>query len=232
MTCKAYKTNFEKYTEGVLDQAAQDDLLQHIKTCSACATAHREFFHMQEILQDSMTPSHAGKQTIAQAITHLEIQPQRQGVVSERVLSVVKYGVAAVAFLVIGLMLGSHRLHNPAPAQPALTITVAQLQGEVLVRHAWETDWRKMTVEESIYEGDAFRSLHQASLVLFLDKDNTVSLNENSSLDLLEYNGQTEFEVTYGTVKATLEGPHEPFFIRTPQGRFEALGTEFIVRVR
>ncbi len=89
-----------------------------------------------------------------------------------------------------------------------------------------------MTPEESIYKGDAFLSLHQASLILSLAQNNTVSLNENSSLNLLEYNGQTEFGITYGTVKAKLDGPHEPFFISTPQGRFEALGTEFIVRVR
>jgi len=89
-----------------------------------------------------------------------------------------------------------------------------------------------MTPAESIYKGDAFLSLHQASLILSLAKNNTVSLNENSSLNLLEHNGRTEFGITYGTVKAKLVGPHEPFFISTPQGRFEALGTEFIVRVR
>ena len=55
---------------------------------------------------------------------------------------------------------------------------------------------------------------------------------QNSSLNLMQYNGQTEFGIAYGTVKSSLDGPHEPFFISTPQGRLEALGTEFIVRVR
>jgi len=146
--------------------------------------------------------------------------------------SYLRYGAAAAVFLIVGLYIGSRQSPDPISGQKPLTIAVSQLQGDVLVRHTWEDGWKKMTPEESIYKGDAFLSLHQASLVLSLDKNNMVSLNENSSLNLLEYNGQTEFGITYGTVKAKLDGPHEPFFISTPQGRFEALGTEFIVRVR
>ena len=232
MTCETYKTTFKRYTEGILAQQALEELQQHIKTCSACQTAYREFSHMQEILEDSLNPSDTCKQKISQAITGLQIQPQKQVPSRTALASFLKYGAAAAVFLVIGLYIGSQQSPNPISQQKPLNITVSQLEGDVLVRHAWENGWKTMTPEESIYTGDAFLSLHQASLILSLAKNNTVSLNENSSLNLLEYNGQTEFGITYGTVKAKLDGPHDPFFISTPQGRFEALGTEFIVRVR
>ncbi len=232
MTCEAYKTSFHRYMEGILEQQAQEDLQQHIETCSACKAAYKDLSHMQVTLQDSLNPSTTCKQKISQAITNLKIQPQKSVPSRMALAPFLRYGAAAAVFLAIGLFIGSRQSPNPISQQKPLNITVSQLQGDVLVRHTWENGWEKMTPEESIYEGDAFLSLHQASLALSLDKNNTVSLNENSSLNLLEYNGQTEFGITYGTVKATLDGPHEPFFISTPQGRFEALGPEFIVRVR
>jgi phage shock protein A len=77
MTCEAYKTTFKRYTEGILAQQALEDLQQHVKTCSACQSAYREFSHMQDILKDSMNPSNSCKQKISQAITNLNIQPQK-----------------------------------------------------------------------------------------------------------------------------------------------------------
>ena len=232
MACEAYKTSFHKYMEGILEERALEDLRQHIKTCSQCRTEQWEFSHMQDILEDSMNPSDSCRQKISQAITNLNVQPQKK-IASRKVLaSFLRYGAAAAVFLIVGLHIGSRQSPNPMHQQKPLSVTVSQLDGDVLVRHPWEGGWKRMTSEESIYKGDAFLSLHQASLILSLGTNNTVSLNENSSLDLLEHNGQTEFGIEYGTVKAKLAGPHEPFFISTPQGRFEALGTEFIVRVR
>ncbi|MHC4629215.1 MAG: FecR domain-containing protein [Planctomycetota bacterium] len=232
MACEAYKTSFHKYMEGILEQQALEDLQQHIETCSQCRAEQREFSYMQDILRDSMNPSDSCKQKISQAITDLNIQPQK-GIPSRTALAAfLRYGAAAAVFLIVGLHIGSRQSPKPVPQQKPLNVAVSELQGDVLVKHAWEDGWKRMTSEESIYKGDAFVSLHQASLILSLGTNNTVSLNENSSLDLLEHNGQTEFGIEYGTVKAKLAGPHEPFFIRTPQGRFEALGTEFIVRVR
>jgi len=232
MTCEAYKTIFNKYMEGILEQQALEDLQQHVKTCSKCRAEQREFYRMEDILKDSMNPSDSCKQKISQAIRNINIQPQKQVRSRTEWASFLRYGAAAAVFLVIGLYIGSRQSPNPISKQKPLNITVSQLQGDVLVRHVWDDNWKKMAPEESIYKGDAFLSLHQASFILSLAKNNTVSLNENSSLNLLEHNGQTEFGITYGTVKAKLDGPHEPFFISTPQGRFEGLGTEFIVRVR
>ncbi|MFC1763988.1 FecR domain-containing protein [Planctomycetota bacterium] len=232
MTCKAYQTIVNHYKEGILDQEALDDLQQHIKTCSACGAVVSEFSQMQMILEDSLHSSNTGKEKISQAITEIEIHPRTQAPFRKLLIPLARYGTAAAVFLVLGLFWGSRKAPDASSQQQALGIVVSKLQGNVLVKHPWENHWQKMSPGESIYEGDTFLSLHEAALVLSLDPNNAVTLNENSSLALLEYNGRTEFEITYGTVKATLDGPHEPFFVSTPQGRFEALGTEFIVRVR
>lgn len=218
--------------EGVLDSQAREELEQHIPTCPACTAALKDFSYMQEIVSDSMNPATTGPQAVSKAIGDMKLPVSKAISPIRWWIPILRYSTAAAIFLVVGLFLGSLGPTAPQADRTPLAIAVAQLQGDVLVKHAWENRWKKITAEEPIYQGDAFRSLHQASLVLSLDPNSTVVLNENSSLDLLEFNGQTEFEITYGTVKATLEGPHDPFFISTPQGRFEALGTEFIVRVR
>ncbi|HUT46836.1 MAG TPA: FecR domain-containing protein [Sedimentisphaerales bacterium] len=45
------------------------------------------------------------------------------------------------------------------------------------------------------------------------------------------YNDETQFFLEHGECTASLESPHGPFFISTPNGRVEALGTEFTVTV-
>ena len=141
MTCEAYKIIFQKYMEGILEQQALEDLQQHIQTCSECGAEQREFSHMQGILKDSMNPSNCGKQKISQAITKLNIQPQKQVPSRTALASFLRYGAAAAVFLVIGLYIGSRQSPNPISQQKPLNITVSQLQGDVLVRHVWEDDW-------------------------------------------------------------------------------------------
>jgi ferric-dicitrate binding protein FerR (iron transport regulator) len=232
MTCKNYQPIFDRYMEGILPPTELEDLREHMKTCPACRAAFQEFSHMQTLVQDSLKAPASGREKIAKVIADTEIGPPMQHSSRTPLSRFWGYSAAAAVFLVIGLFVGSRYASRPVSPQKPLAISISNLQGDVLIRHPWEDGWKKLTAEESVYKGDAFVSLHQASIVLVLDENNTVTLNENSALDLLEYNGQAEFKIPYGTVKATLKGPHEPFFISTPQGRFQALGTEFIVRVQ
>lgn len=231
MTCEAYKIIFHQYMEGVLEQKALEDFQQHIESCSKCRVEQREFSRMQGIVKDAMNPSIDYEQKISQVIANIDIRPQKPPLSPAALISCLKYSVAAAVFLVIGVYVGSRYLPNFMILQKPLSIAVSQLQGEVLIRHAWEDDWKILTAEESIYEGDAFLALDQSSLILSLAENKTVSLSENSSVNLLEYNGQTEFGIRYGTIKAKLDGPHGPFFISTPNGRVEALGTAFTITV-
>jgi ferric-dicitrate binding protein FerR (iron transport regulator) len=62
-------------------------------------------------------------------------------------------------------------------------------------------------------------------------KDSTLELNQNSMLVLKSYNGGTKFHLEHGKLAAALKSPHPPFFVSTPHGQVEALGTEFTVNV-
>ena len=90
---------------------------------------------------------------------------------------------------------------------------------------------RPLEVGSNIYLGDTFHSTAKSAFILKLDKESTLELNQNSMLVLRLYNDETQFFLEHGECTASLESPHEPFFISTPNGRMEALGTEFTVTV-
>jgi ferric-dicitrate binding protein FerR (iron transport regulator) len=58
-----------------------------------------------------------------------------------------------------------------------------------------------------------------------------VTLTAGGVLSIAHQDGGMEFELTHGTMRAVMREGHPPFAIRTPQGRLEALGTEFTVSV-
>lgn len=233
MNCAQYQSIFDAYVDGSVTLQQKQLLQKHIQDCDACRRQYQEHLKMQTVLSECFTLSQPSEQAL-QSILTVVSSPEFTADTSRRpAFRWGGYALAAGIFLVIGLLLGSGRLTPPAlPPDKPLAISISDLRGDILVKHPWDDDWKMLTDAEPIYKGDSFRSLHQSAVKLVLGPGKFVELNENSSLNLLEYNGKTEFGIAYGTVKSTLEGPHEPFYISTPQGRFEALGTEFIVRVR
>ena len=101
----------------------------------------------------------------------------------------------------------------------------------VLVRHDGSDSWQPLQSGAVVYRGDMFHSVAKAEFVLDLGNNSTIKVNPNSMLVLVAYGGKTEFSLEHGECTASLQSPHGPFFIRTPQGRVEALGTEFTVTV-
>ena len=110
-------------------------------------------------------------------------------------------------------------------------IRIVKIDGTVLARHEGSNVWQILDADSNIYLGDTFHSTAMSACVLKLDKKSTLELNQNSMLVLKKYNGQTQFFLEHGECTASLESPHGPFFINTPHGRVEALGTEFTVKV-
>ena len=108
---------------------------------------------------------------------------------------------------------------------------VARLEGTVLVKHQDSDLWYPLMPGSGIYLGDTFHSTAKSAFVLELEDKSTLELNQNSMLVLKLYNGETQFFLEHGECTASLESPHGPFFISTPHGRVEALGTEFTVTV-
>jgi ferric-dicitrate binding protein FerR (iron transport regulator) len=79
--------------------------------------------------------------------------------------------------------------------------------------------------------GDQLWSGSASSINLTLKDDSLITLNASGALCLTHHDGRVEFELTHGTMRAVLREGHPPFVVRTPQGRLEALGTDFTVSV-
>lgn len=110
-------------------------------------------------------------------------------------------------------------------------ISAGKIEGTVLVRHEGSDVWQILGVDSNIYIGDTFHSTAKSACALKLSGKSTLELNQNSMLVLKLYNGETQFFLEHGECTASLESPHGRFFISTPHGRVEALGTEFTVTV-
>ncbi len=143
--------------------------------------------------------------------------------------------IAAGILLAIGLLLGFTIGRAGKSARIPLTaqvpISIGNIEGTVLVRHEGSDVWQMLDADSNIYLGDTFHSTAMSACVLKLDEESTLELNQNSMLVLKLYNGETQFFLEHGECTASLQSPHGPFFISTPHGRVEALGTEFTVTV-
>jgi len=145
--------------------------------------------------------------------------------------------VAASIFLAVGLLsgFGLARLNADkriaVPTTAKVPMKVARLEGTALVKHQDSELWYPLMPGSGIYLGDTFHSAANSAFVLELEDKSMIELNQNSMLVLKLYNGGTQFHLEHGKLAAALESPHSPFFVSTPHGRVEALGTEFTVTV-
>ncbi|MHC4537840.1 MAG: FecR family protein, partial [Planctomycetota bacterium] len=141
--------------------------------------------------------------------------------------------IAAGILLAIGLTLGfaMGRASIDKPTGAKVPMRVAELDGKVLVRHEGLNAWQDLKADSTIHLGDKFHSTTKSEFVLEMDDKSRIEVNQNSMLVLKLYNGETQFFLEHGRCTAALESPHPPFFISTPHGRVEALGTEFTVTV-
>jgi ferric-dicitrate binding protein FerR (iron transport regulator) len=141
--------------------------------------------------------------------------------------------IAAGILLAIGLTLGfaMGRASKDKPTGAKVPMRIAELDGTVLVRHEGLDSWQVLKADSPIHLGDTFHSATKSGFVLEMEDKSTIEVNQNSMLVLKLYNGETQFFLEYGRCTAALESHHPPFFIGTPHGRVEALGTEFTVTV-
>lgn len=234
--CDMAKNLIEKVLERIISEAELAELRSHAETCEAC----REEFHrcslVEEVVKDAFICQTAAEQARTQVLAKLTVQPRPQ--VSAVRLPWMRFAAAASVILGIGLLLGfvagQMRLTEPPPKPPLVQVPmqVGDLEGTVLVKHESSDVWQPLQSGAPVYLGDMFHSTPRSGFVLELeDNKSTIEVNQNSMLALTSYNGETQFFLEQGECTASLQSPHDPFFIRTPHGRVEALGTEFTVTV-
>jgi len=233
--CQRYKELIERYLDGTLTDSQRAELKAHTLECEPCRLEFERVALLGETIRESFSPGQAAEQAGASVLAKLAAQPQPR-----RGRSWAFWGRVAVAACVLlavgglaGFALGRSGIPQK-PQRPPLTpvpLQVAELHGTVLVRHQGYDVWQALKAGADICLGDTFHSTAKSGFVLQLAKDSTIEVDQNSTLALTSYNGQTQFFLEHGECTANLESPHGPFFIRTPHGRVEALGTEFTVTV-
>jgi len=232
--CRTFKDLIEKYLDGTIGKGRLEELKAHVATCKTCAEEFRRSALMQEAIADalqSQVTAHDAAQVVMERLPNrMNVRPRRAGVWVIHA----RLAAAAMVLLAVGLI-GGFVAGRRGPAGPALTVTpmqVARVDGMVLVRHEGSDTWQTLRNDSTVCLGDTFHCASGADLTLQLkDGKSTLELSENSMLALRAYDSETRFFLEHGHCRASLESPHGPFFIETPHGRAEALGTEFTVTV-
>jgi ferric-dicitrate binding protein FerR (iron transport regulator) len=239
-TCEKYKKFIEEFVNGTISDEQLTELRNHTETCKSCREEFKRCVLLQDVLKHSLSSQTTAGQASASVMSKLSAKSDHrlQFALHGPALSVRRQAaVAAAIILAVGLFLG-FALGRAGTNKPMLTpltakvpINIGKLEGTVLVRHKGSDIWQTLQPGSNVYLGDTFHSTVKSACVLKLDDKSMLELNQNSMLVLKSYNGQTQFFLEHGECTANLQSPHGPFFISTPNGRMEALGTEFTVTV-
>ena len=233
--CQKYEDLIEQYLDGTISDTQLGELKIHAQDCESCRREFERSVLLDETIRDSFSPGLAAERAGASVLAKLAPQPQRRR--GGPWLLWGRVAVAACVLLAVGCLAGFVLGRAGAakePQRPPLTqvsLQVAELHGTVLVRHQGYETWNVLETGSNVHLGDTFHSAAKSGFVLELGENSMIEVDQNSMLALTSYNGQTQFYLAHGECTANLESPHGPFFIRTPQGRVEALGTEFTVTV-
>ncbi len=232
--CRKYEALIEKYLDGELADTGLAELRAHVEQCEGCREQYERMRETSRMVKAALSsPNTAGEasKAVLSRIGVARFVPAGRPVFG-------KYSpIAAGVLLAMGLVLGFNWGRRTATEQPKVVgaakvpIRVAGLEGTVIVRHQGSDVWQEVAPESDVYLGDTFHCAAKSGCVLELQDKSTLELNQNSMLVLELCNGGTELVLEHGQLAADLQSAHGPFFISTPHGRVEALGTEFTVTV-
>ena len=239
--CPSTQDTVRRSLEGGLTAAEQEALRDHLALCPSCRAALAQLDLVEEVVKDALVPPDSVEPALARIAERLKeagVAPARPAMPQLSARAGIRRWAARAALLLIGVGLGfvfqgqrATSVSNTVSREP-IAIQVAEVHGTVLVKRRNTQVWQILKPDAAIYLGDTFHTTATSGLVLGLDEDAQVKVSQNSMLVVESYDDEkTEFYLEHGQCTPVLNGPHGPFFIRTPNGRMEALGTEFTVKV-
>jgi anti-sigma factor RsiW len=233
--CQTYRNLIDEYLDGTITGTQLDELKEHARECRSCGQEFRRCALMQDVIEDAFAGTTDGVAARTRLMARLAVQPVPRAyrILLPRAVLAVAATVLVTVGLLLGFALGRTGFAGPTDVSSLVCVPmrVATVQGTVLVRHEGSEVWQALAVGAPVYLGDSFRSMAGSALGLQVEDDSTVEIEQNSMLVLKSFNGETQFFLEHGRCRADLESPHGPFFISTPHGRVEALGTEFTLKV-
>jgi hypothetical protein len=238
--CREYKVLIDEYIDGSITDTRLAELKRHTEQCESCRREFNRFTTLQDVVRGAFSARTSAQNARDAVLAEISAVPARRARTARAIPSflfgrpaTIAAGILLAAGLSLGFALG--RLGSVKPARESLEaqvpIRVARLEGAVMARHKGSDLWQTLRADSSIHLGDTFHSAASSGCVLEFEDKSTIELSQNSMLTLESYNGQTCFYLEHGECTAALESPHSPFFVSTPHGRVEALGTEFTVKV-
>jgi hypothetical protein len=235
--CVRYKSLIEKHLDGMISKDELSELHKHIQLCLSCRTEFERNTFIEDAVKQAFSSNTSPEQAGMSLVSRLSTEPDRMPLTHRSIvlLSGMRGVIAAGILLTVGVLLGFALDRNSEPStlplRAEVPIDVNNIEGTVLVKHEGSDVWHALEAGSTVYLGDTFHSAVKSACVLKLGPKSTLGLKQNSMLVLESYNGETHFRLEHGELDAALESPHPPFFISTPHGRVEALGTEFTVTV-
>jgi len=233
MNCEKYKKLIEKYLDGIISDMELADLKSHAQSCSSC----EKEFERSKTLQAVIAESFSGKISVEDAAEAVLSKLTDKKIGFPTKVSFARWMAVAASILIMVSLLSGFYLGRFSNVQTGLPLTaktplrITSLEGVVLVKHEGAALWGKLEPQSTVYVGDTFHSTAKAVFVMEFEDKSTVKLNQNSMLVLKKYNGGALFNLEQGELAAALNSPHPSFVVSTPNGRVEALGTEFTVSV-
>ncbi|MEJ2701286.1 MAG: FecR domain-containing protein [Sedimentisphaerales bacterium] len=237
MSCGEYKDLIEKYLDGAIAEDELSKLQAHIEACPLCRADFERGTFVENAVKQAFSSHTSVEQAGASLVARLSEQPNRKLCVHRPVILsggrriAVAAGIVLAFGLVLGFALGRAGEPTEAPLKAEVPIRVAHIEGIVLVKHEGSNLWQVPDTSSKVHLGDTFHSAAKSVCRLKFEDKSSLELDQNSMLVLQSYDGGTQFYLEHGKLDAALESPHPPFFISTPDGRVEALGTEFTVTV-
>ena len=233
MNCEKYKKLIEKYLDGIIGDKELADLKSHSENCSICRNEFEQFQQLQSVIAEGMSTQTNAKEAREIILSRLENEKHKS---PPTILFTGLKSIAASVLIVAGLFLSFYLgrvtgRQTTAPLAAKTSLHIASMEGIVLVKHDGVAYWEKLEPQSNIYVGDTFHCAAKSAFNMESQDKSTIKLNQNSMLVLKEYNGETQFYLEHGEMSADLNSPHPPFVVSTPNGRVEALGTEFTVSV-
>ena len=233
--CTKYKNLIEKYLDGIILDGELAELKAHTQTCPPCREEFSRCVLMQSAVRQALSSGASAEQAGARLLEELPVKPDRfaRPVRFAGWRAAIAAGIVLAVGLLVGFGLGRAGVLGQAlsPVTAQVPIRIGEIRGTVLVRHEGSGLWCALKAGSKIHVGDTFHAAANSGCVLKLDDESTLEMNQNSMLVLKSYSGETQFYIEHGELTAALESPHPPFFISTPHGRVETLGTEFTVTV-
>lgn len=238
MTCEKYNKLIEKFIEGTISDGQLAELKTHTETCESCRDQFEHCVLLQDVVKHAFSSQTSAEQAGAALVArlseepNLRLRPARFGTVlfvGKR--AAIAAGVLLAVGLFLGFVLGRAGKSSRVPLTAQVPISIGKMDGTVLVRHEGSDVWQALKSGSNVHLGDTFHSAARSACRLEFEDKSTIDIEQNSMLVLKLYNGETQFFLEHGECTASLQSPHGPFFISTPHGRVEALGTEFTVTV-